>query len=404
MGILSFVIICLGLTFAACHAWAETMAQLSDQQRQVLAELNARNEKGEVLELDDDRMPNLLREGFTLAGAWAAAYLDQHPNPSAIELDHLFDHFGPQPRGVKSPYGDFLEYPEWSFAGGAVEVGRAVYAVRASFFRDNSTGAFIVVARNSEGHFQALWNIKDVAEKRYAQKDEIGRWLFLVRRAYYNGPLDVDRILRLSPTKRGNPRFLVLAHQSADGGTHIGQLSIWEWTGREAKPLLIDLYEHTDNLGSLRLHGQTIEITTKEELATMHSCGQCDLPRGIWKMRITPDGVEDLGHQISITELGWADNLFERFEAGKDTSDVASPDVVSALTNLSKVLNAELPAEAATQDAPGQYSLPWGMLGGCRVLRRGKAGEFELEIDDLNLRLHYIIRKGKPYFTALKTS
>jgi hypothetical protein len=41
------------------------------------------------------------------------------------------------------------------------------------------TGTFMVVARGRGGQLHALWNVKDLAEKLYAQRDEIGRWMHL---------------------------------------------------------------------------------------------------------------------------------------------------------------------------------------------------------------------------------
>src|SRR5208282_663772 len=104
---------------------------------------------------------------------------------------------------------------------------------------DFATGDFLVVARGKDGSFQPLWNIKDVAKQHYPQRDEIGRWAYHTRRAYYNGPLDVKRIIPVAPARSGHPRFIVDAVQNADGGTALGQLGVWQWTGTEAVPLLI---------------------------------------------------------------------------------------------------------------------------------------------------------------------
>jgi hypothetical protein len=177
--------------------------QLRAEHQHVLDALNAKNLEGRVLDLDDPGVPELLKKGWALAGAWAAAYFENYPTPSKRELEHIFDGFAPEPRGVKSEYGVFLEYHDHNFSGSAVRIGDAIYVVEASYFSNNSTGTFMVVARNHDGHFQALWNIKDLAEKHHAQRDEIGRWVRLVRRAYYNGPLNVDKILPLSPALSG---------------------------------------------------------------------------------------------------------------------------------------------------------------------------------------------------------
>jgi hypothetical protein len=139
--------------------------QLRAEHQHVLDGLNAKNSGGRIPDLDDPRVPELLKMGWDLAGAWAAAFLENHPTPSKQELQHLFDGFAPEPRGAQSEDGDFLEYPDYNFTGSAVRIGDAIYVVEASYFSNSSTGTFMVVACDHDGHFQALWNIKDLAEK-----------------------------------------------------------------------------------------------------------------------------------------------------------------------------------------------------------------------------------------------
>jgi hypothetical protein len=300
--------------------------------------------------------------------------------------------------GVKSQYGDFLEYPDYSFTGSAVQIGVAIYVVQAVYFMDSGTGTFMVVARNQAGRFQAIWNIKDLAEKHYAKRDEIGRWVHLVSRAYYNGPLVVNKILPISPATNGHARFLVNAYQSADGGTILAQLSIWEWDGAEAKPLLVESYQFAADYGDFRLDGRTVRITTKEDLGTLYSCGMCAVPRGVWTVRITPNGVQDLGHRFLTPEIQWADELLTKIEKGEDTTNLADPKVVVSL----KAHTEETQAEELELDPSRQRKFSWGMLGKCRVLRRGQQGAFELEVDEGRLRFSYVMRNGGHYFTDVR--
>jgi hypothetical protein len=364
--------------------------QLRAEHQHVLDALNAKNSEGRVLDLDDPGVPELLKKGWGLAGAWAAAYFENYPTPSKRELEHIFDSFAPEPRGVKSEYGDFREYHDHNFSGSAVRIGDAIYVVEASYFSNNSTGTFMVVARNHDGHFQALWNIKDLAEKHHAQRDEIGRWVHLVRRAYYNGPLNVDKILPLSPAANGHARFLVNAYQSADGGTILAQMSVWEWDGAEAKPMLMKLYQYAADFGGFSFDGRTVRVSTKEELGTIFSCGMCPEPRGVWAVRITPDGIHDLGHRFLTPEIQWADELLSKIEKGEDTTNLAEAKVVAAL---------EAKTEDLESDSSRQRKFSWGMLGQCRILRRGQRGAFELALDEGRLRLSYVLRNGRCYFT-----
>jgi hypothetical protein len=377
---------------------APALDQLKAEHQRVLDELNGKGENGRPLELDDPRVPEILKKGWGLAGAWAAAYLETHSTPSAGELEQIFEGFAPEPRGVKSLYGDFLEYHEYRFEGGAVRIGTAIYVVWASYSMWSSTGDFMIVARNPNGHFQALWNIKDLAEKHYAQKDEIGRWVFLVRRAYYNGPLDVSKVLPLSPAANGHARFLVDANQSADGGTALAQLSIWEWDEAEAKPLLVKLYHYAVGYSGFHFDGTTLRITTKEELETLHACGMCPEPRGIWTVRVTPDGVHDLGHRFEDPEIQWADELLSKIAKGKDTTDLADPKVVATINAYVKKVQAE---EKALDPSPGS-DFSWGLLDKYHILQRGRQGAFEVGLDEGHLRFRYVLREGKPYFTDVR--
>ena len=253
---------------------------------------------------------------------------------------------------------------------------------------------------SATGFGQTLWNFKDLAQKHYAQQDEIGRWFYLVSRSYYNGPLNVDRILPVRAAANGNVRFLVDAYQSADGGTTLGQLSIWEWDGREAKPLLIKAYEHLAGALDIRFSSGIIRVGTKERLATLYTCGQCDLPQGTWSLHVSPDGIQDLGHRFQMPEIGWADELLLKIETGNDVVAEAAPVVVNALK-----AKMESPVPQDQRLSPGvQRQLSLGMLEDCRVTRRGQQGGFELKLDEGSLRFSYVKRNGRPYFTHVKVT
>jgi len=374
--------------------------EIRAEHQRVLDGLNSADSRGLHLELDDERVPALLKKGWDLAGAWACAYLETHPAPSARELAHIFDGFAPEPRGVKSQYGDFLEYHDYTFAGSALRIAPSVYVLRASYFRNTETGTFMVVARGQDGHFQTLWNIKDLAEKHYAQRDEVGRWVHLVRRAYYNGPLNVKKVLRIYPSANGHARFAVDAYQSADGGTILGQLSVWEWDGTEAYPLLIKQYQYAADYGNFHFDGKMFRIAAKEELDSFFSCGMCPEPRGVWTVRVTSGGVEDLGHRYQQPEFQWADELLSKIEKGQDTTDLADRKVVNSIKAQIREEQAQIAAEP--QDSSEKPEFSWGMLDRLRVLQRGPRGAFELDLDPDKLRFTYMMHNGRPYFTNVK--
>ncbi len=377
------------------------MERLRNEHRHILDELNTKDADGKLMELDDPRVPALLRTGWDLAGQWAAAYVEVHTTASRRDLVGIFDGFAPPPRGVKSQFGDFLEYSEYSLRGRAIRIGPSVYVVEASYGVDFLTGTFMVVARGRDGQFHALWNIKDLAEKHYAQRDEIGRWMHLVRRAYYNGPLTVSRILPVYASTKGHARFLVDAYQGADGGTILGQLSIWEWDGSEAKPLLVEAYEYAADFGGLQFDGKTVRISTKGELNAFFSCGMCPEPRSVWKVRITADGIEDLGHQFLQPEIAWADELLSRINRGEGVTDIAEERVARILTARVREGQTDA-ADRAQPSDQSAVSFSWGMLDSYRILSRGQRGAFVLGVDEAELHFSYILRRGRPYFTNVE--
>jgi hypothetical protein len=187
----------------------------------------------------------------------------------------------------------------------------------------------------------------------------------------------------------GYARFLVDAYQAADGGTTLAQLSIWEWDGAEAKPLLVKVYQYAADYRGFRFDGRTLRISTKEDTRTFFSCGMCAEPRGVWTVRITPDGIQDLGHRFLEPELQWADELISKIEQREDTTLVANAQVVAALKDCMQVPSHE-----------GGFS--WGMLAGCRILRRGQQGAFVVVLDEYRLRFSYVLRNGAHYFTDVR--
>ncbi|MBZ5646587.1 MAG: hypothetical protein LAN37_05115 [Acidobacteriia bacterium] len=398
-GILGVLLSLFPIAFANADQSGQTFAHLRAEHQYILDELNTKGDKGGPVELDDDQVPALLKSGWNLAGQWAAAYLESHPAPTARELKTIFDGFAPKPKGVKSQYGDFFEYHTYCFEGSVTRIAPAVYVAQAHYWMDNDTGTFFVVAHDRNGRFRARWNIKDLAEKHYAQRDEIGRWVHLTRRAYYNGPLDVRKVLALSPAFNGHPRFLVDAFQSAHGGTALAQLSVWEWNGFEALPLLIKTYHYTWDDGTFRFDGKMLRIGTKEETQSFSSCGGCPEPRGIWTIRITPKDVQDLGHRFLQPEMEWADELLSKISAGADTAGLARPDVVSTIKRVMQEISSEnqQPNESEKEDR-----FYWGMLNTFRSIKPGQHGVFELALDEARLRFTYVLRNGKPYFTKVR--
>jgi len=105
-GLAVVALITLMLTFAragnqASRRSTPRLEQLKAEHLRILEQLNQRDGRGNVMELDDPRIPALLKKGWGLAGAWAAEYLEIHPGPSRRELKVLFKDFAPKPQGLQ---------------------------------------------------------------------------------------------------------------------------------------------------------------------------------------------------------------------------------------------------------------------------------------------------------------
>jgi hypothetical protein len=221
---------------------------------------------------------------WTLVERWTLGYLDAHPDADA--------------GAITADLATLAGKQEW-FTPSAVRLAgkrsgnhsAVVVSLEAGF----SGGTFFIVAPTPARRFAVAWSIRPVAEMNYAFGNELGAWAFLVP-AVHDGPLG-GRVLPLPPTRTGRPRFLIDAITHAGMGMEVpAQLSVWEWTGNQAVQELIKSYRTTYDVHSIKRAGDLLRVGTKEEANWFYSCGSCDEPKGIWTLRVIPDGVRDLGH------------------------------------------------------------------------------------------------------------
>jgi hypothetical protein len=360
------------------------MTELVQAHSKVLERMNALGVGGKLRPLDDAEMSTLCSQGWKLASQWAGAWLDLNPDSSAKDLNNIFVDFTPPPRdpAVYDP-----NLPElYAMEGSATRIATDIYVVRAVYEESQSasaTSTFFVVARDANGHFLPKWSIKPLAERHYRKRDEIGLWAFLGECAYYCGPLLVQEVIFLPPSENGQPRFAIDASQATNGNTLMKQLSVWQWNGTEAENLVIRSYKlYIDEDREIQLVGDLLSVPTKEETSSFSSFGCCAEPRGIWILRITPDGVRDLGHRFVQPQIQWADRLLAASRSNSPAAaNLASPSVLSYLWHT------EFDDDIIDQ---------------CHVLNSGKKGAFEISFGEgVTLWLSYRLRNGQPYFTDI---
>ncbi len=114
-------------------------------------------------------------------------------------------------------------------------------------------------------------------------------------------------------------------------------LSIWEWDGRQALPLLNRGYRYmhdgTDSEGQPTFDGQYMRIRTREFFKFFDTSG-APQPLGEWTLHIAPQGVTDLGVRRLHPEVDLIDDLYDRVHRGFDAGDIATHAVIEKLQKI----------------------------------------------------------------------
>lgn len=258
---------------------------------------------------------------WSVIGDWTVAYLEETPNVAVADVAKKIEELYPlHATAVQLAVGDQTTYVV------------SVYAHKSS---DNLAlnGTFFIVTRTGARSFRVAWNIKDIAAKHYASRDEIGYWAY-VNFAYSDGPLIVSSVSRLPSSKTDTPRFYIDATAMAAAGGFPKQISIWEWNGSEAMPLLIKTYRSTGYTGEVEFDGEYLKIPMKEDYKIVDSCGTCPGATVVWTLKVTSSGIDDLGRAYVEPEMKLLDDLWDRVRHEKNTDDLASHQVVETLREI----------------------------------------------------------------------
>jgi len=266
-----------------------------------------------------------LNRAWSAVANWTAGFLDEHPDASAEQLAKAIIALEP-----RRPCAEDDDEHCFHLDATAVRLNgppSTTFAVAANYPR---SGTFFVVARARDGHFRAMWNIKDVALLHYASRDEIGYWAW-TGGGWGDGP-PTSIVGPLPRSASGHPRFYVDAVAAAEaGGTYRKQFSVWEWDGVEAKPLFIKSYQVSFETAPVTVKDGNVTIPSKGEYKSFFTCGMCPEPHVLRTLRVGPDGVHDLGTSDGEPEMRCVDELWDRLIHGQPAVGLASPEVVSAL-------------------------------------------------------------------------
>jgi hypothetical protein len=131
---------------------------------------------------------------------------------------------------------------------------------------------------------------------------------------------------------KGHPRFYIDGtYAQSAGGTVGAQTSVWLWNGKTAEPLIAKAYAlMIDQAVGTRAEGDLLKVQEKKFFRSFSSCGGCEERQTDWIIRLTPDGIEDLGEKSVVPELDAVDELFYRVIHRKSAIDVATPAATEA--------------------------------------------------------------------------
>lgn len=336
-------------------------------------------------------MQATLKSVWPLVGEWAAAFLDRHPRAPAAALGESFRQLGPTTACPENEYGDW----RWLRVSAVQLVsGRdAAYAVATD---QTFSGTVFVVSRQKGGRFRVAWTVKDVPRQGIEESEKIA-WKEGIR-DWEDGPLH-GGVTLLSRSANGHARFMVDASPLGIvvmGCTQTFQLSLWEWDGSQASPLLMKPYCRSicdDDVGR-RGHGwqgDTLRLPVKGRLATMSPLGGDVHPRAVWMIRVTGAGVEDLGEEWDEPDLRFVDGVLARVLRQEDTADVIDTGVaVDLYRRLAPI--AHLP-DAPNLGSYGSFAVRQAGDGRVATMKGGARGEVAIEFT-------IVEREGRRFVTA----
>ncbi|MGA2004688.1 MAG: hypothetical protein ABSG70_14980 [Terriglobales bacterium] len=276
---------------------------------------------------DDPRSPELLARQWSLAGEWVAAWLDAHPTAEARSIEAAISELAPTEDAGDSSR-EFLS------------LGRDTFLVTAP----GAIGNVFIVTK-SNGHYHLAWSTAQAQEASGEQAEILAAWRAENAREGDRGPYwaasgpagsVMPHVETLPEDAKGHARFYIdgMYAQSA-GGTVGNQISLWLWDGKTAHLLIARAYTFMiDQSVGTRLEGDLLKVQQKKFFRTFFSCGGCEERQTDWIVRITPEGIEDLGEVSRVPDLDAVDELFYRLMKHKSATDLAAPAAIQSARKI----------------------------------------------------------------------
>jgi hypothetical protein len=328
--------------------------------------------------LDDDPLsPQLLDRKWQLTARWVAAWLDAHPG---LKVEAALAEIDP------SAEPDYVALSATAFLVVAPGPMASVF----------------IVAKRGE-RYEPVWSIAQPHHATGRQAETLAAWrpenAREGRRGPYwaasghAGPLSFARTGRLPDDAQGRARFYIDATYAQAAGATVGaQITLWTWDGSIAVPQLAREYGYMiDQRVGTRLEGNLLKVQQKKQFRMFSLCGACEGRQVDWIVRLTSNGLEDLGETSTLPEVDAIDELLYRLVNRRPAVDIASPAAIRRTQE-------RIDEARAGQSAEQWRGYPKFGLSSWTVSRRGNQATVCLAPDDFRPTMFSLTRRGARFF------
>jgi hypothetical protein len=321
---------------------------------------------------------------WNLLAQWIEQYLNERPSATTDEIKTAIVNL------------------DSSLDVDALRLDEHAYVISTS---QGELGNILIIALEA-GRYTVTWNIKTPGQSALDKFPELVAWssesasskCYQLRNEkdwWRCGPL-FGKAERLATDSKGRARFFIAATRAQEAGATVGaQLSIWEWDGKNVRPLLVRPYVYMlDQTEGVRLDGEFLRVREKKEFRTFFSCGSCEGRQMDWTIRVSDAGIEDLGTKSVVPELDLVDEVYFRIEHAVPADELASARVAATLKDSIQAVQREYGGKDE-----GKYP-SLGMLGQWKLARDGKTTKLCFSTDFVGPYLFTVQSPGKTLFLA----
>jgi len=264
-----------------------------------------------------------LDKAWTLIADWAADYLTNHPSATPDDFQKGILAFDPG-----------LDMTQM------FRLGPHSYLVGVEWQDDILGGNLFIVGPGTNGNrLGVLWNIKDATASSPQASNIIAAWSPSAIAACNNtgcGPM-MELAGILPATASGNARFFLRGIHAGDMPFYqTGQLSIWQWDGHAAVPILIQRYQWVPAADSSIpvFNGRYLRLDVMTEYQNFETWPIAARRKAQWMIDIQPSSIKDAGTVATVWELDLLDMLLGQMKAKAGISSLASPQVTTVMSAL----------------------------------------------------------------------